>query len=342
MIGVVVPVLNEREGLAPLYQRLAAAAAAWGEPWELLFVDDGSTDGTFEEIERLHGLDPRVKRISFSRNFGHQTAVTAGMQYAGGDAVVILDADLQDPPEVVARFIEKWREGYQVVYGIRTQRKEGWLKRAAYFTFYRLLSKLSSVKIPLDSGDFCLMDRTVVDALIAMPERNRFVRGLRSWVGYRQVGVPYEREARFTGKAKYTFRKLMGLAFDGLVNFSYKPLTLIAGFGFLVALGSFLAMLYTLAAWLFDLRIKGRAVSELPGYTTIALSVLFIGGVQLVSLGILGEYVGRIFDEVKQRPLFIVRAAVGLPGVPTDRRPMSGPRDQGHPASPPTPPATPR
>lgn len=315
MIGIVIPVLNEATVLDPLYERVTTAARTWGEEWEILFVDDGSTDQTLAGLERLHARDPRVKAISFSRNFGHQIAVSAGLRYSRGDAVVVLDADLQDPPEVIGEFIRQWKSGVQVVYGVRTKRKEGWLKRSAYYLFYRLLARLSSITIPLDSGDFCLMDRRVVDTLNDMPERHRFIRGMRSWIGHRQVGVPYERDVRFSGDVKYTLRKLIGLAVDGLINFSDRPLTILGGFGFLVASGSFLAILYTLIAWLFDIRIRGVAVSELPGYPTIVLSVLFIGGVQLVSLGILGAYLGRVFDEVKQRPLFLVQAAIGVDAV---------------------------
>jgi polyisoprenyl-phosphate glycosyltransferase len=323
MISVVIPILNEQENLDSLYKRLQAAADTWGDTWEIVFVDDGSTDDSVSILHRLNKIDPRVRSISFSRNFGHQTAVTAGLQYTRGNAVVIMDADLQDPPEEVIRFIEKWREGYQVVYGIRIKRKENALKRSAYYLFYRLLARLAPIKIPLDSGDFCLMDRVVVDRLNSLPERNRFIRGLRSWVGYRQIGVAYERQGRFAGEVKYTVRKLIRLAADGIINFSYRPLQIIAGFGFLAAGLSFVTLVFMFVAWVFDFKIRGISVSQLPGYTSIILSVLFIGGIQLVSLGILGEYIGRIFDEVKQRPLFIVRSSIGFADRPGEHDPTS-------------------
>jgi polyisoprenyl-phosphate glycosyltransferase len=318
MISVVIPILNEQENLDSLYNRLRLAADTWGDSWEIVFVDDGSTDNSLSILHRLNKIDSRVRCISFSRNFGHQTAVTAGLRYTRGDGVVIMDADLQDPPEEVRRFIEKWREGYQVVYGIRLKRKENALKRSAYYLFYRLLARLAPIKIPLDSGDFCLMDRVIVDRLNSLPERNRFVRGLRSWVGYRQIGVTYERQGRFAGDVKYTFRKLIRLAADGIINFSYRPLQIIAGFGFLAAALSFVTLVFMFLAWVFDFKVRGISVSQLPGYTSIILSVLFIGGIQLVSLGILGEYIGRIFEEVKQRPLFIVRSSIGFPDQQID------------------------
>jgi len=312
MISVVIPILNEEENLDSLYKRLKAAADTWGDSWEIVFVDDGSTDEGVSLLHQLNKIDPRVKCVSFSRNFGHQTAVSAGLRYARGDAVVIMDADLQDPPEEVIHFVEKWRAGYQVVYGVRVKRKENALKRAAYYLFYRLLARLAPIKIPLDSGDFCLMDRVIVDRLNALPERNRFIRGLRSWIGYRQTGVTYERQGRFAGEVKYTFRKLIRLAADGIINFSYRPLQVIGGLGFVAALLSFVTLLFMFVAWLFDFKIRGISVSQLPGYTSIVLSILFIGGIQLVSLGILGEYIGRIFDEVKRRPLFIVQSSIGF------------------------------
>lgn len=318
MISIVIPILNEEENLDPLYCRLKAAADAWGDRWEIIFIDDGSTDDSASILDRLNRIDRRVKSVSFSRNFGHQTAVTAGLRYARGDAVVIMDADLQDPPQEVAAFIEKWRAGYQVVYGVRRKRKENVLKRAAYYLFYRLLARLAPITIPLDSGDFCLLDRVVVDHLNALPERNRFIRGLRSWIGYHQIGVAYERHGRFAGEVKYTVRKLVRLAADGIINFSYRPLQIIGGFGFLAAFFSLGVLAFMLAAWLFNFQVRGITVSELPGYTSIILSILFIGGVQLVSLGILGEYIGRIFDEVKQRPLYIVRSSIGFPLQPAD------------------------
>ncbi|MFO0809895.1 MAG: glycosyltransferase family 2 protein [Gemmataceae bacterium] len=327
LLSIVIPVLNEEENLDELYRRLSAAAPAWGLDWEVVFVDDGSTDRTLPILEDLNRKDARVKVVSFSRNFGHQTAVTAGLQHTSGDVVAVMDADLQDPPEELPRFLAKWREGYHVVYAIRRKRKENAIKRAAYFLFYRLLASLSSIPIPLDSGDFCVMDRAVVDVLNALPERNRFVRGLRTWVGYKQIGVEYERSARHAGEVKYTFRKLIRLAFDGLTNFSYRPLQLATTLGFFTAGVSLFAILYSLVVWAFDIHIRGVSVWRLPGYTSTILAVLFLGGVQLICIGILGEYIGRIYDEVKQRPAYLVRKTVGF-GARAGKEPSSH-RGQG-------------
>jgi len=226
MISVVVPCYNEEAVLPELRERLTAAAEAWDDTYEIIAVDDGSRDRTFELLAEYHASDPRWKAIRFARNFGHQTAVSAGICHAAGDCVIVIDADLQDPPEQLHRFIAKWREGYEVVYGVRRKRKEGVLKRACYKMFYRLLGRCAQIEIPHDAGDFCAMDRAVVDLLNAMPERNRFVRGLRSWIGFRQVGLEYERDARAAGKTKYTPAKLVRLALDGLVSFSAAPLRL--------------------------------------------------------------------------------------------------------------------
>lgn len=298
MISLVIPIYNEQEILPLLYERIKDASGEWKEEYELIFVDDGSIDGSLEMIQGLHEKDSRVKAISFSRNFGHQTAVSAGLKYSTGEIVVVMDGDLQDPPEQIIYFLEQWRQGYQVVYAIRKKRKEVWYKRLAYYGFYRLLSWMASVKIPLDSGDFCLLDRIIVDHLNSLPERNRFVRGLRAWIGYRQIGIPYERNARLAGEAKYTFRKLIRLAFDGLINFSYRPLQVFTSLGVIVSLLSFLVAIYYLFAWIFDPSVR----EELPGYTSIIIAILFLGGVQLISIGILGEYIGRIFDEVSRTP----------------------------------------
>ncbi|MCE9591585.1 MAG: glycosyltransferase family 2 protein [Planctomycetes bacterium] len=316
MISVIAPVFNEEENLPTLYARVAAAAATWGEEWELLIIDDGSRDRSFEVIRGLHEKDPHVRALRFSRNFGHQTAVSAGLSYASGDAVAVIDADLQDPPEIIKMFLDKWREGYDVVYAVRTHRKENAFKRAAYWTFYRLLAHLSTIQIPLDSGDFCVMSRRMVDALNALPERNRFVRGLRTWVGFRQIGVSYERAARAGGETKYTFAKLLRLAMDGIINFSYKPLQLASGLGFLVAVFSIVGIIVAIASKVFGFRILVGHSGEVPGWTSLMLAILFLGGVQLFSLGVLGEYIARIFDEVKQRPNFIVESFIGVsPGA---------------------------
>ncbi|MFQ4145618.1 glycosyltransferase family 2 protein [Chlorogloeopsis sp. ULAP02] len=312
MISVVIPAFNEAENIPNLYRRIISAAQDWQMPFEVIMVDDGSKDKTLELLQKLHAKDSRFKYISFSRNFGHQTAVSAGLVYAQGDVVAILDADLQDPPEEIHRFLEKWRQGYQVIYGIRTNRKENFFKKSAYYLFYRILAWCSSIEIPLDSGDFCIMDRTVVSWLNAMPERNRFIRGLRSWIGYRQIGVPYERQARFAGEVKYTFRKLMRLALDGIINFSYRPLQIAGTFGFFVAIISFLGIIFFFLHRILNFKIFGYSPQDVPGFTSVILSLLFIGGVQLFTMGLFGEYIGRIFDEVKQRPLYIIKDQRGF------------------------------
>lgn len=307
LLSVIIPAFNEEDTLPTLQERLLAASAAWGMPFEVILIDDGSTDDTLRLLRDLHARDSRFKYLSFSRNFGHQTAISAGLRYAAGDVVAILDADLQDPPEVLPRFLDKWRDGYQVIYGVRRKRKEHVLKRGAYFVFYRLLAWMSSIDIPLDAGDFCVMDRVIVDHLNNLPERNRFVRGLRSWIGYRQIGVPYERHARFAGEVKYTFRKLIRLALDGIINFSYRPLEVVGAFGFLVAIFSFLSIIFFLLHRILDFKIFGYSPQDVPGFTSMILAVLFIGGVQLFTLGLFGEYIGRIFDEIKQRPHYIIQ-----------------------------------
>jgi len=312
MLSIVIPLFNEEANLPILHERLISASPSWELPFEVILIDDGSTDKTPFLLRELYYKDSRFKYLSFSRNFGHQTAVSAGLQHASGDVVAVMDADLQDPPEELFRFLDKWREGYQAIYGIRTKRKENILKRSTYFLFYRLLAWCSSIEIPLDSGDFCVMDRVVVDCLNAMPERNRFVRGLRSWVGYRQIGIPYERHRRFAGEVKYTFQKLMRLAFDGIINFSYRPLQITGAFGLLVCILSFSGILLYLISRALDIKIFGLSPQAVPGFTTLILAILFIGGVQLFTLGIFGEYLGRIFDEVKQRPLYIVKQKEGF------------------------------
>jgi dolichol-phosphate mannosyltransferase len=311
MISVVVPCYNEEEVLGRLYERVSAAAEAWQEPFEVILVDDGSDEGTWQAVHDIHRRDPRWKALRFSRNFGHQTAVSAGLARAKGQAVIVLDADLQDPPEELERFVAKWREGYEVVYGVRRKRKEGLIKRLCYRFFYRILAGISSTPIPLDSGDFCLMDRKVVELLKSMPERNRFVRGLRAWVGFRQIGVEYQRQAREAGQPQYTFRKLVRLAVDGIFSFSTWPLRLATRLGLLVStvafLGAVLHLLQKLCAPLLP-----EVLQPVKGFPTTVIAILFLGGVQLICLGIIGEYIGRIYDEVKGRPSWIVRETLGL------------------------------
>jgi|SRR5579883_288156 len=312
MISVVVPAFNESLILHTLYERVAAAAATWNEDWELVIVDDGSRDSTFEIAQKIGSSDPRVKVIGFSRNFGHQAAVTAGLFYAAGDIVAVIDADLQDPPEELIRFIKKCREGFDVVYAIRTERKEGPFKKAAYFLYYRALKRLASIDIPLDSGDFCVMSRRVVDVMNSLGERNRFVRGLRSYIGYRQTGLTYERHARQAGEAKYTFSKLVKLGLDGVFNFSYQPLHLLMLLGSSVSVASFLGGFMVLLQYLTNTTLLGYNPHNALGWTSLMIATLFLAGVEIFAIGLLGEYVGRIFEEIKGRPVYLVERAVNL------------------------------
>src|SRR5262249_51942962 len=279
----------------------AALDALW-LGYELVFVNDGSSDSTMSLLDELRRRDRRVVPLHLSRNFGHQAAISAGLAHARGQAVIIMDGDLQDPPEMLGRFIERWREGFEVVYAIRTQRKENFVKRAGYYFFYRLLRAVSDLDIPLDSGDFCLMDRKVVDVLNHLPERGRFVRGLRSFVGFRQTGVTYPRAARAAGQPKYTLRALVRLALDGIISFSSAPLKLVTYLGLASAGAAFVLLIWLLAAaW-------GQNTSP-AGWALAIVVLLFMSAVQLLSLGIVGEYVQRIFLEVKGRPTYIVREA---------------------------------
>jgi glycosyltransferase involved in cell wall biosynthesis len=303
--SIIAPIFNETGCISELYAQVAHVMDSLKEPWEFLLVDDGSTDGSTQMIRDLAEKDARVKPVIFSRNFGHQIAVTAGLDYSQGDAVVIIDADLQDPPEVILDLITKWREGFQVVYAVRTEREgETWFKRTTASAFYRLIFRITDIKIPLDTGDFRLMDRKVVDALKQMGERHRFLRGMSSWVGFRQVGVPYKRAARFSGETKYPFRKMVKLALNAITSFSYFPLQLAMYVGFIAAGIAIVAIPFVLVA-----RFAGH--SAFLGQASTLMAVLFLGGVQLICIGILGEYIGRIYDEVKGRPLYIVSEAPG-------------------------------
>lgn len=311
-LSVVIPCYNEQEVLPELFRRFTAAAESWACDWEVLCVNDGSRDRTWELILQQHEQDRRWRGLSLSRNFGHQAAISAGLFHASGDAVVVLDADLQDPPEVVGRFIERWRAGVEVVYGVRQRRKEGVFKRACYWSFYRLLARLAATDIPLDSGDFCLMDRRVVDVLRRMPERNRFVRGLRAWAGFRQAGVEYERDARVAGDAKYTFGRLVRLARDGIFSFSTVPLALVAQAGLWISGLALLGIVWVLATKLFSGFFAELGFPPVQGFTTIVICILFLGGIQLLSIGVIGEYLGRVYDEVKRRPPWVIAEAAGL------------------------------
>jgi glycosyltransferase involved in cell wall biosynthesis len=293
-ISVIIPCYNEQEVLPELFRRVTEAAKSWGLSWEAICVDDGSNDTTL---------------------------VSAGMFYATGDAVIVIDADLQDPPEEMHRFIEKWKEGYDIVYAIRQHRKEGFLKKISYWMFYRIMSKMIDFELPLDSGDFCIMDRKIVDILNSLPERNRFVRGLRAWSGFKQTGLVYERHARAAGEAKYNFKRLRRLALDGIVSFSTVPLALAAHIGLWISVLAFLGIIFTVCQRLFEsfFDSMGMGIST-SGIPTIIISVLFLGGIQLIFLGVLGQYLGRIYDEVKQRPQWIIKQKLGI--LPNSKPPV--------------------
>jgi dolichol-phosphate mannosyltransferase len=311
-LSILIPCCNEAEVLPSLQARLLKSLTELGVAWEVILIDDGSADNTYELLAAMHRADPRFKVVGLSRNFGHQSAIGAGLAFASGDAVGIMDADLQDPPEVLVRAFHKLREGYDVVYAVRRKRKENLVKRAAYALFYRLLTFVAEVNIPLDSGDFCLMSRRVATVLRQMPERNVFLRGLRAWAGFRQIGLEYERAARAAGETKYQFRKLLRLAADGVFAFSLLPLRLATYLG-LCALGfSMSAGVFVLIWRLCGFRFMGHAARDLPGWTAISGGLLFMGGIQFLMLGCLGEYIGRIYTEVKQRPRWIVREALGI------------------------------
>ena len=319
LVSVVVPCFNEEETISEIHRRLAALADSRPrERFELLFVNDGSRDATLACLRKIATGDARVRVISLARNFGHQLAVTAGVDHARGDAVVLIDADLQDPPEVIGEMIDRWKEGYQVVYGVRSERKgESMFKRATAHLFYRLLGQLSDTPIPLDTGDFRLMDRMVADVLRAMPERDRFIRGLVSWVGFNQFALHYKREERFAGSTKYPLRKMIRFASDGMVSFSVKPLKLAITVGTLSAGLACVSIL-----WVF----AGRLLTNnwVPGWTATIIAILFLGGIQLLCTGLLGEYVGRIYMQSKGRPLYVVGETMGFAGAP---------RLQGRPAA---------
>ncbi len=301
-ISIVVPVFNEVDILPELVRRVSAVMEDVGETWELIMVDDGSSDGSTEQILTLAEADERIRPLIFARNFGHQIAITAGLDHTRGSAAVIMDSDLQDPPEVIPEMITKWREGFEVVNGVRTYREgETFFKKLTAALFYRLINRITDVDIPLDSGDFRLLDRKAIDTLNSMRERYRFPRAMAAWIGFRQTTVPYRRAARSAGETKYPFRKMLRLALNAVTGFSYFPLQMATYLGFISAGFSALAIPVVIV-----MRLAGS--QAFFGQATTLLAVLFLGGVQLISLGILGEYIGRIYDEAKGRPLYILRA----------------------------------
>ena len=306
-LSVIVPCYDEEAVLAETHRRLTDVLERIdGMEYEVIYVDDGSRDRTGQILCALQASDERVRVVRFSRNFGHQTAVTAGLEHAKGDAVVLIDADLQDPPEVIPEFVARWREGYHVAYGVRIDRPgETQFKLTTAKSFYRLLGRLSETKIPLDAGDFRLMDRQVVNALQSMPERDRFVRGMVAWVGFRQIPVPYRREPRFAGESKYPLFKMMRFALDGVTSFSVAPLHAATWIGFAASVLAMVGVVYALVLRLFT-------NNWVTGWTALFIAVLFVGGTQLLALGVIGEYVGRIYAESKRRPLYVVQERLGF------------------------------
>lgn len=307
LVSVVVPCFNEAEVINATHARLRGVLSATGLDWEVIYIDDGSRDGTLELLRSIQTLDPQVRLIALSRNFGHQVAASAGLEAAAGDAVVLIDADLQDPPEYIPAMLERWRDGVDVVYGQRQARAgETYFKRASAGVFYRLMQQLSTTPIPVDTGDFRLMDSRVVDAVLAMPERDRFLRGMVAWAGFRQEALRYQRDPRFAGESKYPLRRMLRFAVDGLLSFSLVPLRLGVYLGLIASSLALLGILYSLVLRLFtDVWV--------PGWTLLFIAVLFLGGVQLLFLGIIGEYLGRVYWEVKRRPLYLVKERRGFP-----------------------------
>ena len=303
--SIILPVFNEQDNLLKLHQRLTGAIDSITTDYEMIFIDDCSNDNSYEILKALNEQDLRVKIIKFTKNCGHQIAITCGLDFAEGDAAIIMDADLQDPPEVIPKFIEKHEQGYEIVYAIREKREgETFFKKVTAFFFYRIMKVFTNIEMPLDAGDFRLIDRKVIDSLKSMQERNKFLRGLIVWTGYSQIGVPFRRDARNAGTTKYTTLKMFKLAFDGIFSFSNIPLRFATIFGLLISVLSFLFAIFALY-----LKFSSNTVL---GWTSLLLTILFIGGVQLMTIGIIGEYLGRIYDEVKMRPLYIIKKKIGF------------------------------
>jgi dolichol-phosphate mannosyltransferase len=298
---IIAPIYNEIENIQILYQRVSEVMDGTGEPWEFVMVDDGSSDGSTQAILDLATKDEKIVPVIFARNFGHQIAVTAGLDYSRGESVTIIDADLQDPPEVILDLIAKWKEGFEVVYAVRSKREgESWFKLFTAAAFYRFIQRITDIKIPMDTGDFRLLDRKVVQVMNSMREKHRFLRGMSVWVGFKQIGVEYERAERFAGETKYPLKKMLKLASDAITGFSYLPLRIATTLGLIATASGVMALLLMII-----LRLMGSAI--LQGQAVTLIAILFLGGVQLLSLGVLGEYIGRLYDEARGRPLYIVR-----------------------------------
>jgi dolichol-phosphate mannosyltransferase len=328
VISVIVPIFNEEEVIPELHRRMAAVLGNIGQPWELVCVNDGSRDASLSMLLSLREQDARVKIINFSRNFGHQIAITAGMDYALGDAIAIIDADLQDPPELIGEMFDKWREGYEVVYAVRAHRQgESRFKLWTASAFYRLLRRITDVEIPVNTGDFRLIDRQVLLTMRRLREKHRFMRGLSSWVGFRQIGIEYQRAERFAGDTKYPLSKMLRLTLDAITSFSYLPLRLSTYFGFFLALASLLGIIATVV-----LRLSGN--NAFFGQASTLVAVLFLGGIQLIFLGVIGEYLARIYDDVKARPLYVVSRAYGYADLADHRNSPTSPANLSEPDTP--------
>lgn len=305
-ISIVAPAYNEEENVLPFYEKMKAVLDGITKEWEIVCVDDGSQDKTLEMLTRLHLDDNRLKVINLSRNFGKEAALTAGLDHASGDAIIPIDIDLQDPPELIPEMIQLWQQGYEVVYATRTEREgETFLKKSTASYFYRFINRLSNIEIPKNTGDFRLMDRKVLDALKELRETHRFMKGLFSWVGFKQTSLPYVRKERFAGTTKWNYFKLIELAIEGITSFSIKPLQV----------ATMLGLLVSLLAFFYGVIIIGKTVvfgADLPGYPSIMVTMLFLGGVQLITIGVIGEYIGRIYHEVKQRPIYLIAETHGI------------------------------
>ena len=306
LISIIVPLYNEEEIVKNTVIQLNEIASHWNEDFEIIFVNDGSLDKTYQILKEIAKNNKKIKIINFSRNFGHQMAFTAGIDFAKGDAVIVIDGDLQDPPEIMTKFVKKWKEGYQVVYGKRLQRKgENYFKLISAKLFYRFMATLSDISIPKDTGDFRLMDKIVINKLISMREKHRFIRGMVSWVGFKQTSVEYVRNSRIAGKTKFPLNKMLKFALDAIFSFSTTPIKYTLYFGFF-------SMMLSLSGIIFVLLSRLITDNWVSGWITIIIAVLFIGGVQLISIGVLGEYIGRIFEEIKRRPLYIIESTFNI------------------------------